>query len=217
MDYNKLTENQKKVLDVIVENIKTLGYPPTVREIKERTDIKSLRGITLQLLALEINGFIKRKKGSRGIIVDPSVLNPNEETYISIDLMDACIPAGSPSIIDVNVDTQIKVSLTQTKGVRNVIAVRVKGDSMNKVGIDDGDYALIMPQLVASDGDIVAALHDNCGITLKKYRIVEGVPILFPSSTNPDHKPIVGPFTIQGKLISVLKEEEVNKNVMDIS
>ena len=196
-----LTQKQQLVLDIILESVRNLGYPPSIRELVERSGIKSLRGVTLQLDALENAGLIYRKSRARGIVVAPFLLQ-KEEQMVDIPLMAARIPAGPMSDISDFSDERISVTLTQTKGLKNVFGIKVVGDSMVGLDINDGDIAIIFPQPVANDGEIVAARTEK-GLTLKKYRIVEGRPMLFPA--NPKYAPITDSFEIQGKLINVIK------------
>ena len=190
--------------------------PPTTREIQELSGL-SPRGVTLQLNALEKQGFISRKSGARGIVVDPSLLNfpedgdvsvpvaKSKEEKVSIPMMAASIPAGPTSYIEEYSDSTINISLSLTRGMKNVFAVKVTGDSMIGAGIEEGDMAIIAPQPVANDGDIVAAIHDN-GITLKRFRILDGRPLLMPA--NPKYEPITSDFSIQGKLINIIKNHD---------
>ena len=106
-------------------------------------------------------------------------------------------------MVDEFSDSKIDVSIQDTKGITNVFAVKVTGDSMIGAGIDDGDTAIIASQPIANDGDIVAALIPDRGVTLKKFKIVDGWPILVPA--NPKYSPIVNNFVVQGKLINLLK------------
>lgn len=66
---NGLTLRQQEVLDFVVLQLSQKGYPPSVREIGQKTGIASLRGVTLQLNALEQKGYIKRNSLARGITV----------------------------------------------------------------------------------------------------------------------------------------------------
>lgn len=116
--------------------------------------------------------------------------------------MTSSIPAGAPSYVEEHSDDKASLTVEDTRGLTNVFAVRVSGDSMEGSGIEDGDLAVISPQVLVEDGDIVAAIHEG-GVTLKKLKIVENRPVLFP--TNPKYKPITRDFEIQGKLINVVK------------
>lgn len=205
MKYQPLSENQEKVLEAILSSIASNGKSPSIRDIQKVTGINSLRGVTLQLDTLEQLGFIKRNSEARGISVNESLLHPTET--ISIPLMATTIPAGYASPADHFSDQQITIPISDTKGLRKAFAVKVSGESMIGAGIEDGDTAIISPQQVADDGDIVAALHDG-GVTLKRYRVVDGIPMLVPA--NPKFKPILEDFEIQGKLINLLKSRQNN-------
>jgi tetratricopeptide (TPR) repeat protein len=68
--------------------------------------------------------------------------------------------------------------------------VRVTGDSMNKDGIDIGDYVLLRQQEDATNNDIVAAeiVGVDTEATLKRFLRRNGEVTLRPNSTNPQHK-----------------------------
>jgi repressor LexA len=200
-NYTDLTDNQKKVLEALLGYISANEYPPTIRELMHLSGIKSLRGVSLQLDSLEKAGYLKRREVARGISINRSLIEGDTQK-ISIPLMLCSIHAGDPTEADDSVDSQISVTTKQTRGVRNAFAVKVSGDSMVGVGINEGDIVILSPQTTAEDGDIVAALVEGC-VTLKKYRVVEGLPMLFPA--NPAYKPISADFAIQGKLLSILK------------
>jgi len=201
MNYKPLSENQKKVLEAILSSVASGGKSPSIRDIQKVTGISSLRGVTLQLDTLEQLGFIKRNSETRGISINEALLHPTET--ISIPLLATTIPAGYASPADDFSDQRITIPISDTKGLRNAFAVRVSGESMIGAGIEDGDTAIISPQQVANDGDIVAALHDG-GVTLKRDRTVDGIPMLTPA--NPKFPPIFGDFEIQGKLVNVIKD-----------
>ena len=93
----------------------------------------------------------------------------------------------------------------------------VKGDSMNRAGIQDGDYVLIRHQQEAVNNDIVAAeiIGDEYEATLKRYRVDQNRKrvILQPESDNPNYMPHEflngsnpqGKFRILGVVVAALK------------
>lgn len=94
------------------------------------------------------------------------------------------------------------------------VTVKVKGDSMNKKKIDDGDYVLLRVQQAAENGDIVAAeidgkFPDDEQSTLKQFFRRDGKVYLEPKSSNTLHQPFI--FTnenslhICGVAIAILK------------
>jgi hypothetical protein len=94
------------------------------------------------------------------------------------------------------------------------VMVKVKGDSMNKKKIDNGDYVILHVQQDAKNGDIVAAeidgkFPDDEKSTLKQFFRRNEKVYLEPQSNNAVHKPFV--FTnenslhIRGVAVAVLK------------
>ena len=67
--------------------------------------------------------------------------------------------------------------------------VEVRGDSMNAVGIRDGDLVAVRRDPDPRDGDIVIARIGN-EITMKRYKRGRQCIELEPQSTNPEHETI---------------------------
>ncbi|HOX11171.1 MAG TPA: S24 family peptidase, partial [Candidatus Moranbacteria bacterium] len=73
-----------------------------------------------------------------------------------------------------------------------MFAVKALGDSMNKDGINDGDYAIFEKVEGQADleGKVVVAVINGMA-TIKRYKNMgKGVIGLFPHSTNDAHHPI---------------------------
>ena len=81
----------------------------------------------------------------------------------------------------------------------------VRGDSMNRVGYEEGDVVAVKRTPEANNGDVVVA-RIGADITLKRYcrRNAETVE-LQPESTNPEHEPIrLDPQTTDVEIIGVV-------------
>lgn len=205
-DLSSLTKNQKDILHIIAAYLKDKGYPPTIREILERSDLKSLRGVVLQLEVLEKLGAINRDSSARAISINKSF---SFKKKIKVPLMSSSVSAGFMQWVNAedsnNFSNFLEVGLVKCNGYKNLYAAKVKGDSMIGVGIYEDDYVLFTCQDSAKDGDIVLANH-NDEMTIKKFRIVEDRPILFPA--NKKYPPLLEEFTIQGKVISIVSKSE---------
>lgn len=206
MKFSTLTSKQQEILEIVMSYLNTSGESPSLRDIqKQAQTVSSMRGIALQLDALEEAGFIKRDPETRAITLSDSLANPHDE-FIEIPLLLGSVPAGLPSMFDEYIDRHIPVKLSATKGLRNVYAIKVRGDSMNEAGIIEDDHAIVTPSPVANNGDIVLAMIGD-ELTIKRFRVVEGHPILFPESDNKSHKPIADNFSVRGKLVNIVKPE----------
>lgn len=91
---------------------------------------------------------------------------------------------------------------------KNIIAVRVNGDSMNKV-VPNHAIVILDTKPSLTNGDVVAYQLDNC-FGLKHYYTTNNSLILEPDSTNEDYKTKIIPldelniheFNIIGKMIT---------------
>ena len=81
------------------------------------------------------------------------------------------VPCGEPNIADLFVDDYIKVPSDFIFG-GDYFALKAKGDSMIKIGIENGDYVLVQRQKYADSGQVVVILStefSDSGVTLKRY------------------------------------------------
>ena len=82
--------------------------------------------------------------------------------------------------------------------------LRVRGKSMIDALIDDGDYVVVQPQATARDGDIVVALLEDNGVTLKRFFREKDRIRLQPA--NAEMEPIyASEVQVQGKVVGVIR------------
>lgn len=177
------------------------GYAPSLPEIRDGTDIKSLRGVTIQLDKLERLGYIRRNKHARRAV---QIINKNEETA-KIPLVGE-IQAGSPTYVEQHIEEYKEIPLSLLHGRKDAFLLRVKGNSMDRAGYYPGDIVVVVPQLVPSNGDVVVACNtDESEATLKKFKMMDGYCLLIPRSSDSTYKPFIGnDYQIQGKVIGKL-------------
>lgn len=164
--------------------------------------LRSLRGVTIHLDALERKGFIKRSSKARGIRIVREVPSGKPQGFIKIPILGE-IHAGTPLLAEGNIERYVNVRKGYLKGTQKASLLRVKGDSMVDEGIYEDDLAIISSQARAENGDIVVALLED-EVVLKKLHRVGDYIALLPG--NPKYAPIIGKeFSIQGKLIGVIR------------
>ena len=85
--------------------------------------------------------------------------------------------------------------------------LKVAGESMIKAGIYDGDYLMVRQQNTAEDSDIVVALVDGEGATVKRFFKEADCIRLQPENDTMD--PIIipqgAPISIVGKVIGLYR------------
>ena len=64
-----LTDRQIEVLDFLADFVRDNGYQPSIREIAKGIGVKSLRGVTVHLDALEKKGYLSRGTSCRSITI----------------------------------------------------------------------------------------------------------------------------------------------------
>lgn len=204
MSKDKLTVNQLKALRHIRNCLVHHGRSPSVREIMEILGYKSPRSAALVINSLIEQGVIKRDgDGDLRLLKDPEETKTHGRT-VNLPLV-GIIPCGSPLLAEENVETMIPVSKTLVRPNHTYFLLRASGDSMDEVGIRDGDLLLIRQQPIAENGDKVVALIDD-EATVKEFYRSEEVTVLKPRSKNKNHKPIIltRDFQVQGVVVATI-------------
>lgn len=181
-----LTTRQRYVLEFIINYVSRNGYPPSIREMGAEFEIRSLRGVTVHLDALERKGFIRRDRNSRGIKVLQPNADPSRGELVSVPIL-GTIAAGIPLLAIENREGEMLIPRSMLGTAESAFGLNVKGDSMMDAHILPGDIVVIRPQQTADDGDLVAALIGE-EATVKRLKFQDGRAMLFPA--NPAYEPI---------------------------
>ncbi len=164
----ELTERQREVLSFITGYITKHAYPPTIREIADNFSI-SVKGAYDHLGALKKKGRLRLgDKKSRTIeIVKDELAAASGEELIEIPILGS-VAAGRPILAEENWDGSLKLHQSMLRRQGQYFALKVKGDSMVRAGITDGDLAIIEKRETARDGEIVVAVVEEA-VTLKRF------------------------------------------------
>jgi len=189
----KLTIKQKKVLQAIKEFVNEKGFSPTFKELrqilsKRGLELKSNNSVVQYLEALEEKGFIQRFSKARGI----RILSEGIKNFVALPLLGQADCGEALSYADDTVEDYINISRDYIKGDKNdYFFIKASGDSMNKSGIRNGDLVLVkkIEGEPRENQDIVAVIN-GLG-TIKRFKKINGIPVLLPNSTNPKHQPII--------------------------
>ena len=163
-------EREQKILAFMKSEIKTKGYPPTVREICNALDIKSTSTAHKAIANLVRDGYLKKdpakpralmlvpQEGDEPETADASLPPAEREDIVDVPLVGR-VAAGSPITAEENLEGTFPIPAQYAAG--NCFMLRVKGESMINVGIMDGELILVEQQNTASNGDIVVAMIDG--------------------------------------------------------
>ncbi len=190
---NKHDEVYKYILNFIEDN----GYAPTVREICRACGIASTATAFSIMNRLAEEGLINKSK-----------VGENKRRAISITQNAVKVPligtvaAGEPIFAQQNYEDFISLPANFFKG-EDLFMLTVKGDSMIKIGMLNGDKIVVQKQPVADDGDIVVALVDDSA-TVKRFFRRNGKFVLHPENDDMDDF-IFDEVTILGKVIGLVR------------
>ena len=221
-----LTKKQKTLLLFINKKLRCSGVSPSYEEMKASLNLKSKSGIHRLISALEERVFIKRlahKARALEVIKLPETASAND-IYNSF----------SPSVIKGGLDDEKPISDeevpvlgkiaagTPVEAIQNEVSriplpsnlekngdyfgLKVQGDSMIEVGINEGDTVIIRRTDTADNGKIVVALIDEHEAMLKRIRKKGKVIALESANKNYETK-IFGPdrVKVQGVLVSLYR------------
>ena len=195
-------DKQSEIYDFLKVYTENRGFPPSVREICEAVGLKSTSTVHGHLKRLEKKGLIKRDP-TKPRALEIIELNKPKKEMINIPIVGK-VTAGIPILATENIEDSFPVPLDYIKHNRELFMLKVSGESMINVGINNGDLAIIEKQENAENGDIVVALIDN-EATIKRFFKEKDHIRLQPE--NDTMKPIIVPnCSIIGKLVGLFRQ-----------
>lgn len=219
-----LSERHIKILEYL-EQRQSKGYPPSIREICDATEISSTSVVNYYLEQLEEWGYIMRdRRISRGVRIIPEkwaeAVGQTVTTLtdlIKVPILGRIV-AGSPVPIpgsdfnyyDAEASVEIARSLLPEKS-ENLFALEVQGDSMIDAMVNDGDIVIMKPATNAEtrNGDMVAVWLEDRDETTLKYFYKEANRIRLQPA-NPTMNPIYvdnpAAVKVQGKVVMVIRK-----------
>ena len=199
-----LSKIERRILNYLVDYLKENTYQPSIREIGKRFGIKSTKTVSEHLQSLADKGHIERDASrSRGVKIVGMNLYPQ---VLSVPQYGK-IAAGTPALDRNHVTDSFEID-RKLVGSADAFFLQVKGDSMEGMGILDGDLVVVEPADNGDikNGEIVAARLDGES-TVKRYFAENGRVVLEPANT--DYAPIIvnhhEDFTILGRVAGLLR------------
>lgn len=178
----KLTDRQEEVLDAIRAHIRRTSLPPSRWELARALNLKNASSVDWHLLKIAQKGWIElmpdTQRGIRLLDQDLPVIEPLGE-----------IAAGEPIVARSRTTERLPAVIADRFRPRPSYFLVVRGDSMDRTGLHDGDLVAVCSDAEPCDGKIVVARLDN-EVTLKRYRLIDEKTVeLCPESHNEAHAP----------------------------
>lgn len=119
-----------------------------------------------------------------------------------------CVRAGMPLYADENIEEYIACDYEDEN---EYFALKIKGDSMNAAGINEGDYVVVRKQEIVENGEIAIVIVNGDDATIKRFSRQGNTVVLTPQSYNAEHKPQIYdlseiPVRVIGKVVEARRK-----------
>ncbi|QLB20399.1 repressor LexA [Vespertiliibacter pulmonis] len=164
MKRQHLTARQQEIFDFVKHHIENTGMPPTRVEIAREIGFKSPNAAEEHLKALARKGYIEMLSGtSRGIrILIEEEVAANDDGLPLVGK----VAAGSPIAAIEHIEGHYPINGEMFSPSADYL-LRVEGNSMEKIGILDGDLLAVHKTTSVRNGQVVVARVDD-EVTVKR-------------------------------------------------
>ncbi len=164
MKRQHLTARQQEIFDFVKNHIETTGMPPTRVEIAREIGFKSPNAAEEHLKALARKGYIEMLSGtSRGIRILVEDEAANED--VGLPLIGK-VAAGTPIEAIEHIEKHYPVNGAMFSPHADYL-LKVNGNSMENIGILDGDLLAVHKTNSVRNGQVVVARVDD-EVTVKR-------------------------------------------------
>lgn len=200
----KVSKRQEAILTFIKDEVRTKGYPPSVREIGEAVGLASSSTVHGHLARLESKGLIRRDPTKpRAIEILDRNTAANKIGVVHVPLIGK-VTAGLPITAIENTEEYFPLPNTYGTSDDNLYMLEIMGESMIEAGILNGDYVIVKQTADADNGDIVVAMTEEDEATVKRFYKEKNHIRLQPE--NASMAPIiVDNVTILGKVVGLYR------------
>jgi repressor LexA len=206
---SQLTPKQQRFLDYLRRTIAREGASPSLRRAAQDLGV-SHAAVAQILKQMEAKGYVRREgRYSRTLyLLTPAREASALQRWQEVPIVGR-VTAGLPMYAQEEWDGSLVLDTRIFRG-RNLFALRVKGDSMEGVGILDGDLAICEPRQYARNGEIVVALIGGEEATVKRFFLHAAHIELRPENARyPATRYGFGEILIQGRVIGIHRGPDV--------
>lgn len=189
--------SEEAVLSFIENYIRENGYAPSVRDICKGCNIASTATCFGIVNKLAEDGMLEKSKVGENKRRAMAI----KQNAVRIPLV-GTVAAGEPIFAQENYEDFFSVP-SNLFGDEDMFMLTVKGDSMIKIGMFNGDKIVVKKQETAENGEIVVALVEDSA-TVKRFFKRDGKFILHPE--NDDMEDFVfDDVKILGKVVGLIR------------
>jgi repressor LexA len=200
----KMSKRQEAILTFIKEEVRSKGYPPSVREIGEAVGLASSSTVHGHLARLENKGLIRRDPTKpRAIEILEAGDTIPKASVVQVPVVGK-VTAGQPITAVENIEEYFPLPDQYGSSDDQLFMLEIMGESMIEAGILNGDYVVVRQQSTANNGEIVVAMTEEDEATVKRFFREDGHFRLQPENASMDPI-IVDQVSILGKVVGVYR------------
>jgi repressor LexA len=198
-----LTKRQQEIFDFIKRYSEKYGYPPTVRDIGKAVGLASPSTVHAHLDNLQKLGLVRRDptKPRAMELLDRAASGVRDAIKPGLPLLGQ-VAAGTPIVAEENIEEHIETPPC-AGGESGDYLLRVRGESMKKVGIMDGDLVVVKRQETARDGEIIVALVEEEATVKRFFR--EGDHIRLQPENDEMEAILVRDVSVVGRVVGLMR------------
>ena len=205
-DDMELTKRQQRVYDYLAERINEDGRAPSLREAAATLGI-SHNAVAQLIGQLEKKGMLAREghySRTLRLLPEDEMAPPAVGRGRELPIIGQ-VTAGLPMYAQQEWDGTVLVDGALFAG-ENLFCLRIKGDSMVKAGILDGDLVICEPRQYAENGEIVAVLVHGEEATVKRFFLhADHIEMRPENDSYPVMRYSFGELLVQGRVIGVIR------------
>lgn len=206
--FTELTPRQQVLFSYLKNRLGQGRGAPSLRQAAEELGI-SHTAVAGLLRSLEEKGWVRRAgRYSRNLSLTDRSESTGDRQAGRIVPVIGRVAAGMPLYAQQEWAGSVLVDGTVFRG-EQLFALRVRGDSMIRAGILEGDLAICEPRQYAANGEIVVALINGEEATVKRffYR-ADHIELVPENEAYPSMRYGLGEVLIQGKVIGIQRGPE---------
>ncbi len=200
-----LYKKQRKIYDFICQYIQKNEFAPTLKEIADAMNVRSVATVHEHLRSLEEKNLIRRNKGkNRSIeLVNRTFVRLTEGVDLPIT---GFLSANYPITPNVRTDQNFRVSPELITGKKRAFILQVQGNELKEEMLTDEDYIILEEDQELEPGSIAVVVLDNGLAVIKKY-FREATRLRLEPLYNEEAMPIyAGNVKIIGKVMGIIRK-----------
>ena len=174
---------QSEILKYINYKLTTEGSSPSIRELAKAVNLKSTSSVQYHLDNLIKKGLLSKKANLSRSLSNNQKLN----TFMPVPVIG-------------------EIPVVEEKYNKDLLALKVSGDSMVEAGIHGGDIVVVDKNIEPKNGDIGAFMINDTEATVKYLDTISGKKYLIPANKNYENLEVNENTQPIGKVVSLFRD-----------